>query len=277
MKRNLIMAFLTGVLGGALPQLLAACQADGERSAGPAVERSILDSAMRPIDATIESELQRTGTPGAALVVVRDGCIVHARGYGLADVESGRAADAGTVWPIASITKVLTAIAAMQLVEEGRLSLEDEVGEYISAVPDRYDEPILVADLLRHTSGLDELPGRRAERAADVRPLRDFLSDHLVQYRPPGPFTSYSSYGMSLAGLLVEELSGMSYAEYVQSRIFRPLGMNDSRIMTRRETSGTWRHPTRSKTAARCGWTTSGIPRRRSPPPFRRRGTWAAC
>ena len=189
---------------------------------------------MHPIDAKIESELQSTGTPGAALVVVRDGRIVHARGYGLADVESQRAADAHTVWPIASITKVLTAIGAMQLVEEGRLSLEDEVATYITRplVPDQYDEPILVADLLRHTSGLDELPGRRVARAGDVRPLRDFLSDHLVQYRPPGTFTSYSSYGMSLAGLLIEELSGMAYAEYVRSRIFLPLGMNDSWIMT---------------------------------------------
>ena len=235
MKRFLIMApLLMGSFGGGLP-LLVACQADTARSPDSVAPRSIIDPAMHPIDAKIESELQSTGTPGAALVVVRDGRIVHARGYGLADVESRRAADANTVWPIASITKVLTAIGAMQLVEEGRLSLEDEVATYITrpVVPDQYDEPIIVADLLRHTSGLDELPGRRAAGAEHVRPLRDFLSDHLVQHRPPGTFTSYSSYGMSLAGLLVEEVSGTSYAEYVRSRIFLPLEMNDSWIMTK--------------------------------------------
>jgi CubicO group peptidase (beta-lactamase class C family) len=139
------------------------------------------------------------------------------------------------VWPIASITKVLTAVATMQLVEAGKVSLDEKVATYFTdfRVPDRYEESILVADLLRHTSGLDELPGRRVARAADMRPLREFLSDHLVQYRPPGRFTSYSSYGMSLAGLLVEQVSGSSYADYVQTRIFRPLGMNDSWIMTR--------------------------------------------
>ena len=123
----------------------------------------------------------------------------------------------------------------MQLVEAGKLSLDREVATYLKGlrVPDQYDNPILVADLLRHTSGLDELPGRRVARAADIRPLRDFLAAHLVQVRPPGWFTSYSSYGMSLAGLIVEEISGWSYAEYVERRIFRPIGMSDSRIMVK--------------------------------------------
>lgn len=202
-------------------------------SAEPAASRSIVDASLRSIDSSIELELEKTGTPGAALVVVRDGRIVHARGYGFADLESRRAADAETVWPIASITKVLTAIAVMQLVEADRVSLEQPVARYIKQlrVPDEHDTPIIVADLLRHTSGLDELPGRRVARAADIRPLSEFLSDHLVQYRPPGTFTSYSSYGMSLAGLLVEEHTALGYAEYVSARIFRPLGMDDSRIM----------------------------------------------
>ena len=214
-----------------LALLFTACLGDSP----PPPEQAVVDPALGPIDAKIEVELRRTGTPGAALVVVRDGRIVHARGYGLADVEARRAADASTVWPIASMTKVLTAIAAMQLVEAGQVSLETSVATYLKGlrVPDEYDRPILVADLLRHTSGLDELPGRRVARAQDIQPMREFLSNHLVQYRPPGSLTSYSSYGMSLAGLLVEELGGMSYAEYVRTRIFRPLGMNDSWIMTK--------------------------------------------
>lgn len=218
-----------------LAPLLAAALGNTAAPAEPSAVPGLLDPALAATDARIESELQSTGTPGAALVVVRAGRIVHARGYGLADVEAGRAADANTAWPIASITKVLTAIAALQLVEGGQLSLEKSVATYLEdlPVPDEYDKPILVADLLRHTSGLDELPGRRVARAQDLQPMREFLSSHLVQYRPPGSFTSYSSYGMSLAGLLVEELSGMSYAEYVQARIFRPLGMNDCRIMVK--------------------------------------------
>lgn len=208
----------------------AACHA--ETAGRPA---SVIAAEFGPVDAKIEAELAATGTPGAAIVVVREGRIVHTRGYGLADAEAKRAADANTVWPIASMTKVLTAIAAMQLVEAGKLALDRPAADYTNGlrVPDQFDKPILVADLLRHTSGLDELPGRRVARAGDARRLREFLSDHLVQYLAPGTFTSYSSYGMSLAGLLVEEVSGSSYRDYIESRIFRPLGMNDSRIMTR--------------------------------------------
>ncbi len=218
-----------------LALLPAACRADVPPLAQSSAPASVVNPAFAAIDAMIQSDLMRTGTPGAALVVVRDGQIVHARGYGLANVEAKRAADANTVWPIASITKVLTAISAMQLVEAGKLSLRGEAAAYVKGVrvPDRYDTPILVADLLKHTSGLDELPGRRVARAEDMRTLRDFLAEHLVQYRSPGTFTSYSSYGMSLAGLLVEELSGQSYPAYVETHVFAPLGMTSARIMTK--------------------------------------------
>ena len=209
-----------------LAGLLAACRTEVPPATEARAPASVVDPTLAAIDQKIESDLTRTGTPGAALVVVRNGRIVHARGYGLADLESRRAADANTVWPIASITKVLTAIATMQLVEAGRLSLEKDAAAYLKTVrvPNQFGMPILVADLLRHTSGLDELPGRRVARAQDMRPLREFLSGHLVQYRPPGSFTSYSSYGMSLAGLLVEEVSGLSYSDYVESRIFSRSG-----------------------------------------------------
>ncbi|MCI0619067.1 beta-lactamase family protein, partial [bacterium] len=158
------------------------------------------------IDQQIESALKKSGTPGADLVIVHDGKIVHARGYGYSDLEAHRAADPDTVWPIASITKALTAIAVMQLVESGKISLNADVNKYLkrAKVPNTFQAPITVADLLRHTSGLDELPGRRFENPKDVPPLDQFLAKHLVLYRAPGEFTSYSSYGMSLAGLLIE-------------------------------------------------------------------------
>lgn len=161
------------------------------------------------------------------LVVVRDGRIIHARGYGLANAELRTPADVHTVWPLASITKLVTAIAAMQLVESGDLSLHQDINTYFKRlrVPDKYDSPITLGDLLRHTSGLDELPGRRVARAEDIEPFHEFMSDHLVQYRAPGTFTSYSSYGMALAGLLVEEVTGLSYAEYVASAVSSSMNM----------------------------------------------------
>lgn len=166
---------------------------------------------------------------------MREGKIVHARGYGQADVESHRAAEVNTVWPLASITKVLTSIAVMQLVESNKVALDADVNSYLKRVrvPNTFSSPITVADLLRHTSGLDELPGRRFERASDLPPLDLFLAEHLVRYRPAGEFTSYSSYGMSLAGLLIEDVTGSSYASYLDAHVFKPLGMKSARIMTK--------------------------------------------
>jgi CubicO group peptidase (beta-lactamase class C family) len=187
------------------------------------------------IDQQIESALKNRGTPGAALVVVHDGKIIHARGYGYSDLEAHRVADPNTVWPIASITKVLTAIGVMQLVESGKVSLNTDVNKYLkrAKVPNTFQAPITVADLLRHTSGLDELPGRRFENAKDVPPFDQFLSKHLVRIRAAGEFTSYSSYGMSLAGLVIEDVTGSSYANYINTHIFKPLEMSSARIMTK--------------------------------------------
>jgi CubicO group peptidase (beta-lactamase class C family) len=187
------------------------------------------------IDSQIESALRKSGTPGAALVIVRDGKIIHARGYGYADPESHLTATPDTVWPMASITKVLTAIGTMQLVQAGKISLVADVNKYLKRVhvPGTFPKPITVADLLRHTSGLDEIPGRRFENANDVPQLDKFLAQHLVRYRTPGEFTSYSSYGMSLAGLLIEDVSGLKYSDYIDAHIFKPLEMKSARIMTK--------------------------------------------
>jgi CubicO group peptidase (beta-lactamase class C family) len=187
------------------------------------------------IDSQIESALRKSGTPGAALVIVRDGKIIHARGYGYADPESHLTATPDTVWPMASITKVLTAIGTMQLVQSGKISLVADVNKNLKRVhvPDTFPKPITVGDLLRHTSGLDEIPGRRFENGNDVPPFDKFLAQHLVRYRAPGDFASYSSYGMSLAGLLIEDVSGLNYSEYIDAHIFKPLEMKSARIMTK--------------------------------------------
>src|SRR5262245_28705825 len=89
------------------------------------------DPKFKYIDELIEKELHETGTPGAVLMIVHQGKIVHARGFGKADVESNRPVDANTVWPLASITKVLTSIAVMQLVESGKVTLGADVNTYL--------------------------------------------------------------------------------------------------------------------------------------------------
>ena len=177
--------------------------------------------------------MQRTGIPGAAFVFVDSGQIVYERGYGVADVAARTPVDPRrTLWPIASITKTVTALAAMQLVQSGKVSLDSDVNGYLRRVkvPAQGHGPLTLRHLLSHTSSLDELPGRQFDGKSPPD-LPAFLSTRLIRYRAPGQLTSYSSYGIALAGVLVEDVSGLSYADYLERRIFRPAGMTSARVM----------------------------------------------
>jgi len=116
----------------------------------------------------------------------------------------------------------------MQLVERGRLDLDRDVNDYLRAVkvPATYPDPVTVRDLLDHTSGLDEIrPGTQAASESELLPLAEFLRPRLARVRPPGSIISYSTYGITLAGLLIEEVSGLPYREYLARNIWAPLGM----------------------------------------------------
>jgi CubicO group peptidase (beta-lactamase class C family) len=185
------------------------------------------------VDAAMASGMEEEHIPGAAFVLVRDGAVVLAKGYGKADVESGRPFNADrTIFPIASVSKVFTATAVMQLVEQGRVELEADVNRYLdfAKVPSTYPQPVTIAHLLSHTAGFDELPGRRVRSESELMPLGRFLADRLVRVHPPGKVTSYSSYGMSLAGLMVEDVSGTGFESYLRRHIWDPLGMKRTSI-----------------------------------------------
>ena len=171
--------------------------------------------------------------PGAAFILVQNGRVVLAKGYGKADVAAGRAWDPErTVFPIASITKLFTATAVMQLADRKLIDLNADVNRYLRSVrvPGTYPQPVTAAQLLSHTAGFDELPGRRVRSAHELVPMKQFLATRLIRIRPPGVMTSYSSYGMALAGLLIEDVSGMSYADYLERQILGPLAMVRTRL-----------------------------------------------
>ena len=184
------------------------------------------------VDPIVEADLAESGIPGAAYVFVRNGRIVHLRGYGMSDLEAAIPAGPRTVWPIASITKVFTALAALQLVNQGRLGLDRDVNLSLRRlqVPSQGYSALTLRHLLSHTGGLDELPGRRFDGQAPPD-LAGFLRSRLIRYREPGRRTAYSSYGIALAGILVEDASGEPYAEYLRHRIFAPAGMASARVM----------------------------------------------
>jgi CubicO group peptidase (beta-lactamase class C family) len=187
------------------------------------------------VDPIIRSALADEDIPGAAIVFVHGDRIVYAQGYGVSDRELGRIVDVTrTVWPIASITKLFTGVAALELVDEGRLKLDRNINESLKriAVPDQGRPPITLTHLLSHTGGLDELPGRQFDPGKGPRPsLADFLQDRLVRYRDPGLYTAYSSYGIALTAVAIEDASGMPYEQFVRKRILEPCGMRSSWFM----------------------------------------------
>ena len=130
---------------------------------------------------------------------------------------------------------MFTATALVQLADRKKIDLHAEVNSHLKKVkvPESFGQPVTGAQLLSHTSGLDEIrPGTQAESPNAILPLGQFLKDRLVRVHPTGLITSYSTYGITLAGLLVEEISGLSYETYLNRNIWKPLEMNRTHIST---------------------------------------------
>ncbi len=168
--------------------------------------------------------------PGVACAFVQGGEVILERGFGAADLATQREVDPNhTVLRAGSISKLITATAAMQLRERGVWDLRDDVNRHLHAFQLRnpYPRPVSVGDLLTHSSGLDDtFLGQHVKRRTDLEPLGAYLARRLPPVeRPPGEFFRYSDHGASLLGHLVEEVSGLPFDRYAEENIFRPLGM----------------------------------------------------
>ena len=182
------------------------------------------------LDATVPGLLDSWRVPGAVVVVVKDGRVLTQKGYGFADVAAQKTIDpARTLFRIASVTKVFTATAVLQLAEQGKVHLGVDAQMYLPGVrlSRAFARPVTVADLLSHTSGFDERTiGMAAPTAAPAPPLDRFLErDMPSRVVPAGLFYSYSNYNYGLAGAVVQAAGGMPYEEYVTRNILAPLGM----------------------------------------------------
>lgn len=205
--------------------LLLACASSSAKSG---------DSFEAYVDGLMQREMAREKIPGAAFVFVKDGRIVLMRGYGLANVETGTSVDPErTLWRIGSISKTMTATAVVRLAEEGRVHLAADAQQYLKrvAVPANYPLPVTVADLLMHTAGFDEIrPGTQAPSEAEVQTLPDFLRTRLVRIRPAGSVTAYSTYGITVAGAIVEEVAQKPFETAMRELVWEPLAMTRTNI-----------------------------------------------
>ncbi len=174
---------------------------------------------------------------GAAVSVVKDGKLMFSKGWGVADLEKKTPVDPDkTAFQIASVSKLFTAAAVMQMAEQGRLSLDRDVNGYLTAfkVENPFSEPVTLETLLTHTAGLDGRLPLYVRSNGDVlydsiAPLESELKYNLPPVvRQPGTWCQYSGYGMALAGYLVQEASGQPIDSYITDHILKPLKMGGS-------------------------------------------------
>ncbi|MEO6114632.1 MAG: serine hydrolase domain-containing protein [Sphingomicrobium sp.] len=184
------------------------------------------------LDGYLPYALKTGDIAGAEVVVVKDGQILTSRGYGYSDVEKRRPVDPDkTLFRPGSVSKLVTWTAVIQLVDEGKLALDRDVNEYLDfKIPPRDGKPITLRQLLNHTAGFEE--AGKDLIAYDAKYSMP-LGAYLKRYTPtrifaPGTTPAYSNWGTSLAGYIVERASGMSFDDYIDRRIFAPLGMTNT-------------------------------------------------
>ncbi|QOS98392.1 serine hydrolase [Brevibacterium sp. JNUCC-42] len=185
-------------------------------------------------DQILADKMKKFNVNGSNFVVVKDGKVVVNKGYGYADKEKKTPVDKNTVFQIASVSKTFTALAAMQLVEQGKMNLNHDIQEYLGGlkVPNQTGKPLTLNHLLTYTSGVD-LPDITTYVSPEFIdkdiPMKEFLVDHMpTVVRTPGEAYTYDNFGYLLAGYAVENVSGIPFAQYMDKKIFKPLGMNST-------------------------------------------------
>ena len=195
---------------------------------------SQLAAAERPADDVaryVRAEMQAQHIPGLSLLVSRNGLPVREEGYGLCNVELRAPVRPETIFQSGSVGKQFTATAVMMLVEAGKITLDDPLTEYFPQAPAWWKE-VTVRELLSHTAGFTDYP-----KDFDYR--KDYTEEQLLQMveaippaYPPGTSWSYSNLGFLTLGILIHRVTGEFYGDFLQRRIFKPLSMSTTRIIS---------------------------------------------
>ena len=183
---------------------------------------------------SVFQRFDRTDSPGCALGVYQDGKILYARGYGMASLEHGVALSPRSVLDVGSISKQFTAMAILMLQKDGKLSLDDPIRKYIPEMP-AYADKITLRRALSQTSGLRDLytmMGQTGRQFAGdtIDALRVITRSAEPNYEPGARYL-YTNSGWILAAQIVYRLTGKTLAQFAEERIFRPLGMHDTRFL----------------------------------------------
>lgn len=200
-----------------------------------------LERLQHTIDTIVASEMERTHIPGVGLAIVKEGKTIYKNGYGTANVATGKKVDPDTtIFRIGSISKALTLLTLTRLIDDGRIDMDEDVSRYMDGIenPNNYRTPVQMRHLLTHTAGFDQIGlGRHIyefelpldERKSKRPQIADFLgAGNLRRVTPAGDYYRYDTYGTTLAGAIIELVTGMRYPKAMKKELFEPIGMTRS-------------------------------------------------
>lgn len=189
------------------------------------------EALTKRVDDFVTAEMQKQRIPGISLAVVRNGEIIHVKGYGFANVEHQVPVKPETIFQSGSVGKQFTATAVMMLVEDGKLRLDDKISKYLPLAPKSWKD-ITVRHLLTHTAGTTDYPD-------DFDFRRDYTEDELVKRAgviplefKPGEKHRYSNLGYAMLGVVIGKVAGKFYGDFLEDRIFKPLRMDTAGIIS---------------------------------------------
>jgi CubicO group peptidase (beta-lactamase class C family) len=189
------------------------------------------DALTTKVDEFVSAQMKRQKIPGISLAIVKNGKPLIVKGYGLANIEHNVPVKPETIFQSGSVGKQFTSMAVMILVEDGKIGLDEKISKYLGDVPDSW-KGITIRHLLTHTSGTTDYPAN-----FDFR--RDYTEAEFLKFAKevpvafaPGEKWQYSNLGYVLLGIIVGKVSGKFYGDFLQERVFKPLGMTTARIIS---------------------------------------------
>ena len=226
MKRSALLLswFLTSTLVAGIAIPSAGLHSVQARTETPS---PISQSQANEIDEFVEQLIASRQIPGLSLAIIQDGKLIKAKGYGLLNRELQVHTRTNSIFPIASVSKPFTATAIMLLVQEGKVSLDAPISHYLADTPAHWNN-ITVRHLLTHTAGLSEAVYNRNMRSLTKLAQFQKQASKLPLDFEPGEAWSYSNTGYNLAALIIENVSGQPFANFMSNRIFQPLDLNST-------------------------------------------------